>query len=201
MGADIYSRVETRTPGSEWWDSAIRIHDIVYRQYGMFASLFGVRNGGNGPTAVGRFRAIAAGRGAPSRASEFYAEEVDSHGGGVGETWVLWSELATIDWDEEGEMYIGDEPPHLVSVEPGSGRRRERRGDYLNGGWATLFTLMAALAKQFGADNVRLSVWFDHSINGSAQVCGTGSYRHPSLIWYDYYHRPTRYELHCGDLL
>lgn len=45
MGADIYGWVETRELDSDWWDSAIRIHDIVYRQYGMFASLFGVRNG------------------------------------------------------------------------------------------------------------------------------------------------------------
>ena len=74
---------------------------------------------------------------------------------------MLWSELATIDWDEVGEEYIGDEAPHYVYAEPGPDRRRERRGDYLNGGWATLFKLMAELAEQFGADNVRLSVWFD----------------------------------------
>lgn len=41
MGTDIYGWVETRDPGSEWWDAAVRIHDIVYRQYGMFASLYG----------------------------------------------------------------------------------------------------------------------------------------------------------------
>ena len=161
MGADIYGWVETREPGSEWWDSAIRIHDIVYRQYGMFASLYGVRNGGNAVTEVGRFRAIAPGRGKPPGASQFYAEEFDRYGVGVGETGVLWSELAVIDWNEEGELYIGDEPPHYVSAETGPDRRRETRGDYLNGGWATLFKLMAELAEQFGADNVRLSVWFD----------------------------------------
>lgn len=88
-------------------------------------------------------------------------EEFDSYGGGVGETWVLWHELAAIDWNEEGELYIEVEPPHRVCDEPALGRRRERRGNYLNGGWATLFTLMRVLAEQFGADNVRLSVWFD----------------------------------------
>lgn len=161
MGTDIYGWVETREAGSEWWDSAIRIHDIVYRQYGMFASLFGVRNGAKGATGAGRFRAIAPGRGAPPGASEFYAEELASYGGGVGETWVLWSELAAIDWDEEGADFIGIEPPHILCGEPGPGRRRERRGDCLNGGWETLFKLMTTLAEQFGADNVRLSVWFD----------------------------------------
>ncbi|HEU4785033.1 MAG TPA: hypothetical protein VFS83_16980, partial [Ktedonobacterales bacterium] len=122
MGADIYGWVETREPGSEWWDSAIRIHDIVQRSYSMFASLFGVRNGSSGATEVGRFRAVASGRGTPPGASEFYAYEIDNLGGGVGETWVLWSELAVIDWNEEGELYIGDEPPHYVSAEPGPDR-------------------------------------------------------------------------------
>lgn len=161
MGADIYGWVEIRPPDSEQWDAAIRIHDIVYRQYGMFASLFGVRNDGNGATEVGRFRAIAPGRGAPPGSSGYYAEELDGSGGGVGETWVLWSELAAIDWDEEGKHYIAVEPPHSVSVVPGPERRHERRGDYRNNGWATLFTLMRVLAEQFGADNVRLAVWFD----------------------------------------
>lgn len=161
MGRDIYGWGETREPNSEWWDSAIRIHDIVYRQYGMFASLFGLRNGSNLVTDVGRFRAIAPGRGKPPGASEFYVEELDNYGGGVGETWVLWRELAAIDWDEEGEQYIGDEPPYYISIEPARDRHRERRRDYLNGGWATLFKLMSELAEQFGADNVRLSVWFD----------------------------------------
>lgn len=161
MGTDIYGWVETRESGSAWWDSAIRINDIVYRQYGMFASLFGVLNGGEKVTDIGRFRAIAPGRGRPPGASQFYVEEYDSYGGGIGETWVLWSELAAIDWDEEGEQYIETEPPQRISVEPGPGRRRERRGDYLNGGWATVFNLMSTLAEQFGTDNVRLSVWFD----------------------------------------
>jgi hypothetical protein len=159
VGADIYGWVETRRPGREWWNSAIRTHDIVYRQYGIFAGLFGVRNGGSEATEDGRFRAIAPGRGSPPGASGNYEEERDAYGGAVGETWVLWSELAAIDWDEEGEEYIGNDD--RVYYEPGPGRRRERRGDYLNGGWATLFKMMALLAEQFGAENVRLAVWFD----------------------------------------
>jgi|GEM_PF-1402230 hypothetical protein len=146
MGADIHGWVETRVAeGEEWWEAAIRIHDIVHRQYGMFASLFGLRNGAPSViSAVGRFRAIAPARGAPPGASYYYEQDRDNYGGAVGETWVLWSELASIDWDEKG-----------------TGELRERRGDYLNGGWATLFKMMEQLAEQFGADNVRLSVWFD----------------------------------------
>lgn len=77
-------------------------------------------------------------------------DERDNYGGQVGETWLLWSEIAAIDWDEEG--LIEELTPQL---------RPERRGDYLRDDWATLFKLMAVLAEQFGANNVRLSVWFD----------------------------------------
>ncbi len=162
MGADIHGWVEIR-PRNYRWDAAIIIDEIVYRQYGMFASLFGVRNGGGNDqvVAVGHFRAIAPGRGEPPEASYFYREERGNYGGAVGETWVLWSELAAIDWDEEGQLYVNDGPSSEVYSAPGPDRRHDRRGDYLNGGWATLFKLMAVLAEQFGADNVRLSVWFD----------------------------------------
>jgi hypothetical protein len=160
MGNDIWGWVEIRPP-ERGWTGAIRISDLVYRQYGMFASLFGVENSGTEAREVGRFRAIAAGRGAPPHASHLYVEERDAIGAAVGETWVLWAECAAIDWDEDGEDYIDVEPPYVVHEGPGPGRRRERRANYLNGGWATLFKLMAVLAEQFGGDNVRLSVWFD----------------------------------------
>ena len=169
MGVDIYGWVETHEPENEWWNGTIQIHDIVRRNYGMLASLFGVRNAGYEvregsdwwENKIYRFRAIAPGRGVPPGASQAYQEEDREGCGAVGETWALWSELATIDWDEEGAFYIGEEPPHSMYDEPGPGRRRERRGDYLWGGWAPLFQHMAQLAEQYGANNVRLSVWFD----------------------------------------
>jgi hypothetical protein len=148
-----------RSPGRESWYDLLPIDDIVYRQYGMFASLFGVRNWGHQRAVEhGRFRAIAPGRGEPHGVSARYRSEREGNGA-VGETWVLWSELAAIDWEEEGGEYIGEDD--MVYATPGPGRRRERRDDYLNGGWATLFKVMEALAEQFGADNVRLVVWFD----------------------------------------
>jgi hypothetical protein len=168
VGADIYGWVEIRRPDSEWWDAAICIDDIVQRQYGMFASLFGVRNWVGVRDVVpekertlehGCFRAIAPGRGEPQRASEYYRSERGDREDVVGETWVLWSELAVVNWDEEGEDYIDEEG--LRCGEPGPGRRHERRADYLTGGWATLLKLMEILAGQFGAENVRLAVWFD----------------------------------------
>jgi hypothetical protein len=156
MGVDIHGWVEIRPPKWEWWTAAIRIDDIVQRNYAMFASLFGIRNYrdfGDAPNLDpehasarehGRFRAIAPGRGEPPRASEHYSRERNV-GDVVGETWVLWSELAVIDWAEEGENLI----------------EHERRGDHLNGGWDALFKLMEILAGQFGAENVRLAVSFD----------------------------------------
>lgn len=163
MGADIQGWVEIKRPGHDWWDAAILVDKIVHRSDGMFASLFGLRNadewGETGFAEVGRFRAVAPGRGEPPDATSRYREDRDDYGGQVGETWVLWSELAAVDWDEEGSEYIGEDG--YLGDEPGPGRRRERRGDYLKGGWATLLTMMAALAEQLGAENVRLSVWFD----------------------------------------
>ncbi len=160
MGADIYGWVETCEPGNDQWGAVFEIEDIVERSYGMFASLFGMRNSREREiTPVGRFRAIAPGRGTPSGASSEYLE-MRTGSAAVGETWVLWSELETIDWDEEGQFYTRDD---LLSVfpQPEPGMRHERRGDYLNSGWDTLLNRMAQLAKRFGADNVRLSVWFD----------------------------------------
>ncbi len=145
--------METQRHNHEWWDAATRIDDIIQRQYAMCASHFGVRTWGavhisdpehESAREHGRFRAIAPGRGETPRASEHYRSE--RHGGDVvGETWVLWSEHAAVEWDEWGENII----------------ERERRGEHVTGGWVTLYRLMAILAEQFGAENVRLSASFD----------------------------------------
>jgi hypothetical protein len=154
MGVDIYGWVEVKRRDWDQWDGVIRIRFLVWRSYGMFGSLFGWRNEDH------EFRPIAARRGSPEHVSEEYFVERDSYGGQVGETWALWRELAAIDWDEEGEAYI-DDIGAIVGYEPGPDRHRERRRDYLTGGWALLFEMMALLARDHGPDNVRLTVWFD----------------------------------------
>src|SRR5258706_10512639 len=126
----------------------------------MFASLCGIRN-------YGRFRPTAEGRGAPDNCSnEFHAEWQDGRGL-VGTTWVLWSEIAAIDWDEEEQDEEPDEkeaqeesemsatlsPIPSVDLLPD----RYHRRDYLRGGWVMLFKLMELLATEYGADGVRLS--------------------------------------------
>jgi hypothetical protein len=45
------------------------------------------------------------GEGSPPRASEYYRSE-RQFGNVLGETWVLWSELAAVNWDEGGDYYI-----------------------------------------------------------------------------------------------
>jgi hypothetical protein len=76
----------------------------------------------------------------------------------------LWKEPAEVEamaQQPEERARMAEDPPHVVTAEPGPGRRRERQRDYLTGGWVTLFALMRVLAEHYGADNVRLSVWID----------------------------------------
>jgi hypothetical protein len=164
MGVDLSGWVEIRDHRWGEWHGVIRIDSLVHRSYGMFASLFGLRN-------YGRFRPTAEGRGVPDDwSSEFHAEWRDGRGN-VGTTWVLWSEIATIDWDEEEQEKEKDEedeqeesgqsttPSPIPLVHPTINKHHRR--DYLRGGWVTLFKMMELLAADYGADGVRLSVWFD----------------------------------------
>lgn len=156
MGTDIHGWVEIRDlERGNWWSGVISVRSFVHRSYGMFASLFGERNMGN------EFRPIAAQRGAPEGISDEYAEARVGYGESaeIGETWILWSELAAVDWEEEGQLYLGEDGN--VHSYPAPGRRRERRKDYLVGTWALLLEMMALLARDYGAENVRLVVWFD----------------------------------------
>jgi hypothetical protein len=161
VGSDISGWVEIRD--REWgeWHGVIRICYLVHRSYGMFASLFGIRN-------YGRFRPTAEGRGAPDNCSnEFHAEWQDGRGL-VGTTWVLWSEIAAIDWDEEEQDEEKDEADEKEesgqSNSPGPTTlvhpiiQPYHRHDYLRGDWATLFKMMELLAADYGEDGVRLSV-------------------------------------------
>lgn len=151
MGVDISGWVEFEPENSSYWQPLIRIDDLVHRSYGMFASLFGVRNNLHG------FQPIAPNCGEPAHCSWLYKQDRAAAMAVVNETWALWSELATIDWAEEGHLTL-DAGAHEGRILT---RRRARRGDYLTGGWAALFQMMQIAAQQFGADTVRLCVWFD----------------------------------------
>jgi hypothetical protein len=160
MGADIHGWVEVEDDDMfesgnhivSVWHGVIKIDHLVHRSYGMFGSLFGWRNGYG-------FRPIVDVRGAPEDQSEEYFVAKQSFEQ-EGATWISAVELAAVDWNEEGEDYL-DETTHTVESEPGPGRRRSRRGDYFNGGWAVLIELIGRLAQEYGPHHVRLLVWFN----------------------------------------
>jgi hypothetical protein len=147
MGTDISGWVEViheRSDGYRQWLGVIKIDWVVDRSYGMFGNLFGHRN-------EGEFAPIAASRGLPADASDevqyalVYYNVVDP-------TWILWSEITAIDWEEEGQSDT------IGGVEFG---HRVRREETLTSGWSTLWDLMEVLADRYGDSNVRLTVWFD----------------------------------------
>jgi hypothetical protein len=133
------------------WRAAVRIDNIVERNYGMFGSLFGVRNDYG-------FRPIAAERGVPFGISSdlvrYYEMPADPADRGpdwaLSPTWISQRELQSVDWQELGEQ---PEP----GTPPGPLRRRE---EVVTPGWRTVLDIMEVLARQFGDDGVRLVVWF-----------------------------------------
>jgi len=146
MGVDIRGWVEVR---QDWgtgpqWCGVIRVEDWIGRAYGMFGSLFGVQGYG--------FRPVGADRGFP-RDRSF---QVEADGGTpdndvvFGATWVSWSELAGVDWEEREERAGALD----TSIGP------QTRGEMLDERWAVLFQMMEAMARVLGDDCVRLVVWF-----------------------------------------
>ncbi|GAA3048442.1 hypothetical protein GCM10020229_69780 [Kitasatospora albolonga] len=98
MGTDIQGFVECRmTFGMPWaddeeWSTAVDL-GLLYdaRSYDAFGCLFGIRNHAN-------FEPLAPFRGMPEDVAEATraAWDPEAHG----ETWISWTELAAVDWDE-----------------------------------------------------------------------------------------------------
>ncbi len=160
MGTDIVGWIEVNVPAQPgypddpWagWTSVIRITHLVERNYGMFGSLFRVRNDY-------RFRPIAPDRGQPADLSAELEEwgEISALPYGWTPTWITWGEIRSnrlggeiraIDWEE-----LGDLPQEDVHA-------GIRRRDVLTPGWHTALDLTERLAQQFGEAGVRMSVWF-----------------------------------------
>lgn len=102
MGTDIAGIIEVRPwpdlPEGVPWEPAIRLDLLnVTRDYDAFGCLFGVRN-------YAGFRPLAAGRGLPEDASEPTRQAFarTDQGSGIGQqpSWISWSEITAIDWDE-----------------------------------------------------------------------------------------------------
>jgi len=187
MGCDIHGWVEVKEKYG--WASVICIDELIWRNYDMFGSLFGVRN-------YAGFRPIAPNRGFPEDAS--YITKRDYKGWGIdahSATWITWKEIKEIDWEEEAERE--DARIHVYKVrEDGTLEYRHKflwsselthedyrilrekkelrkdnivyklekikRKDALSNDWKALFELMEVLAKRYGDENVRLVVWFDN---------------------------------------
>ena len=133
------------------WTAVITVGGILDQNSDMFGSLFGVRN-------VSRFRPLAPDRGFPSDPSPELAEDMAQlrpflSSGEIGHpSWLSWTEIDRIDWDEPAET---TEPVGLASVDHIATRR-----EALSEPWILLFDLMRRLAQDYGEDNVRLAVWF-----------------------------------------
>lgn len=151
LGTDIYGWIEVYTPEiypgcPRRWTAVVRIDEIVTRNYGIFGSLFGARNDYG-------FRPIAPARGIPDDVSGELQEygDVPPDPGSWPPSWIMWREISEINWDEFG-------------THPAPGRdvtELARRRDALSPGWQTALDIMGLLARQFGADSVRMVVWFD----------------------------------------
>ncbi len=179
MGADIYGWVEVRQRRTPYWYGIIQISPLLvgsgYETYDMLGCLFGVLN-------YAHFKPIAEKRGLPTDAAAIIQQEAQKWEKTARDhTWITWSEIEAIDWEEEGEQedsrehrYIQDKHGQLVydskaifhgrSITDTKGTvykfEKIRRKEALTPPWQLLFNLMKLLAQQFGGDNVRMVVWF-----------------------------------------
>ena len=133
MGIDVSGWVEVWDALAHAWLAAIKVDSLVGRMPEIRAEVFGVQAASDSPPA------LAAGRGMPADASA-EAQEIGAveAAGILGQSWALWSELATTPW----------------------GQGQYRTGEPLGADWRMLFDLMKRLAESYGADRVRLVVWF-----------------------------------------
>lgn len=135
MGIDTSGWVEVWSEHMQKWEAAIRVEPLVERWPEIRARLFGVYGIEGAPTP------FAAGRGIPPDTSSEAIEDSlieYPHSGHFGHTWILWSELEQTPW----------------------GQGISASGTPLPEDWQTLFDLMARLSQRYGAEHVRLVVWF-----------------------------------------
>ncbi len=133
MGIDMSGWVEVWDTLDYAWQAAIKVDSLVRRMPEIRAEMFGIQPAPDSPPA------LAANRGIPTDASfEVQDIGIENDAGILGQSWILWSELATTHW----------------------GRGQSRSGEPLGADWRMLFDLMKRLAASYGADRVRLVVWF-----------------------------------------
>lgn len=160
------------------WERAVDLSVLLpSRDYVLYHSLFGIGDHTD-------FQPVAPGRGLPEDASACVSDDKERilSQAYFGHTWLTFQELQSIDWDEsavegiaweysegkatgDGITVRKEDPRRVLGTEfeeRGSQWKFERitRRESLGEGGPLLCELMAALARQFGADCVRAIVWF-----------------------------------------
>ncbi|MEU0271975.1 hypothetical protein [Streptomyces sp. NPDC006307] len=117
MGTDIHGFIECHRDyrnheADSFWHATIDVdHLKVPRNYDAFGCLFGVRDNG-------QFRPVAPVRGLPADASNRVREGQETTAGRSA-SWVGWSEIKRVDWDEESAWH--DAYVHEYSRDPRGG--------------------------------------------------------------------------------
>ncbi len=102
MGTDIAGWVEIKNWGNEdRWSGILQVRTLLDRNYDAFGSLFGVRNKDG-------FKPTAPDRGLPADISDEAKRDFETAyekdpRAIFGMTWITWSEIKAINWEEEPE--------------------------------------------------------------------------------------------------
>ena len=185
MGVNIRGWIEFRDAaldeslGEVDWHGVVDVGHFLPRNTNVFGCLFGIKN-------PSHFVPIAANRDVPADASEQVKADTREQDWCFGHTWISWRELTQIDWDESVinafvRRYKKDENgewksdggfipgPPFEYIEGASWQEgdtwnvieRISRADAVEGTFDLTFDLMKRLAQDYGAEFVRLVVWFD----------------------------------------
>ena len=169
MSTSIYGYVEIKKfdSGLDDWFSVIDVGIAMTGNYDIFGCLCGVRNYAN-------FEPLFPSRGLPSDCSDEIVSEVEQ-GDYHSATWCTFRELQEIDLKElsvePDQRFLGEEKTKkgIITVKrfPSSEEEYKKRkylsrGDALNDQeYLQLMELMKVLAKRYGAEGVRMVVYFD----------------------------------------
>ena len=165
MSTEIYGAVEIKMFdwGSDAWYSVIDAGMFLPANYDLFGCLFGVRNYAN-------FEPLFSSRGAPPDCCDSLLSAYKANDGHHDFTWCFYSELKRIDLSElslEPNQRFWDTkstPPMKrlpTSEEEQEQRTYTTRREALSvPEFQQLLELMSVLAKHYGEEGVRLSVYF-----------------------------------------
>ena len=135
MTIAFHGRVEYKE--YDYWHVVFPL-TFVHDAPALISDLFGVGD-------TRHFAAVVPERGMPLYTHSWHTEDMTLHEGSFGHTWIAASDIAAIDWNETRRL------PNGTTV---------TRGDALAPRWRTAFKLMGDLTDRYGADHVRMVIWF-----------------------------------------